>query len=194
VPQLHFFFEHLTVNAADDTPQKVQGVIHLDSRQQVGAFKDKDLALVRAIANQTSIAIENTMLLKRVEREATMIGQLGRFLPPPVVEKMVSLNGTAKLSVAFERACTHFSPCRHPPVFFIAGPQQGGDPEGWARNCRDGRLCGYSRGKRKKQAKFSRFFLVGYLLLTCILVFEIFSILLSHVPSHCFFFPFKFTK
>ncbi|MEM7678918.1 MAG: FHA domain-containing protein, partial [Myxococcota bacterium] len=68
---------------------KLLGIIHVDSRERVGAFTEKDLQLLKAIANQTAIAIENARLVRQIEEEARARGQLSRFLPPHVVEEMV---------------------------------------------------------------------------------------------------------
>ena len=72
---------------------KVLGIMHLDNREKVGAFVEKDLQLLKAIANQTAIAIENVRLLRQVEQEAQTRGQLQRFLPPHVVDEMVKGGG-----------------------------------------------------------------------------------------------------
>lgn len=72
---------------------KVVGVMHLDSRERVGAFTEKDLQLLKAIAVQTAIAIENARLVRQIEEEAKTRGQLSRFLPPHVVEAMVNGKG-----------------------------------------------------------------------------------------------------
>ncbi|MBX2810805.1 MAG: FHA domain-containing protein [Myxococcales bacterium] len=72
---------------------KVLGIMHLDSRERVGAFTEKDLQLLQAIATQTAIAIQNVRLLRQVEQEAQTRGQLSRFLPPHVVEEMVQGKG-----------------------------------------------------------------------------------------------------
>ncbi len=74
---------------------KVQGIMHLDSRERVGAFKEKDLKILKAIATQTAIAIENARLVRQIEEEARTRGQLQRFLPPHVVEEMVQGKGQA---------------------------------------------------------------------------------------------------
>ncbi|MGF1511338.1 MAG: adenylate/guanylate cyclase domain-containing protein [Myxococcota bacterium] len=73
--------------------EKVLGVMHLDTREKVGAFTEKDLQLLKAIANQTAIAIENARLVRQIEEEAKARGQLSRFLPPHVVEAMVQGKG-----------------------------------------------------------------------------------------------------
>jgi adenylate cyclase len=72
---------------------KVVGVMHLDSRERVGAFTEKDLQLLKAVAVQTAIAIENTRLVRQIEEEAKTRGQLSRFLSPHVVEAMVAGKG-----------------------------------------------------------------------------------------------------
>lgn len=73
--------------------EKVLGIMHLDTRERVGAFTEKDLQLLKAIANQTAIAIENARLVRQIEEEAKTRGQLSRFLPPHVVEEMVHGKG-----------------------------------------------------------------------------------------------------
>ena len=71
----------------------VLGVMHLDSRERVGIFKAKDLQILKAIANQTAVAIENVRLIEQVEREAQTRVQLSRFLPMHVVDEMVRGKG-----------------------------------------------------------------------------------------------------
>lgn len=73
---------------------KVLGLMHLDSRERVGAFTEKDLQILKAIATQTAIAIENARLLRQIELEAKTRGELSRFLPPHVVEEMVQGKGS----------------------------------------------------------------------------------------------------
>jgi adenylate cyclase len=72
---------------------KVLGLLHLDSRERVGAFTEKDLQVLKAIAGQTAIAIENARLVRQIEEEAKTRGQLNRFLPPHVVDEMVQGGG-----------------------------------------------------------------------------------------------------
>ena len=72
---------------------KVLGLMHLDSRERVGAFTEKDLQILKAIANQTATAIENARLVRQIEEETKTRGQLSRFLPPHVVEEMIQGRG-----------------------------------------------------------------------------------------------------
>eukprot|EP01137_Pigoraptor_chileana_P033454 Opistho-2@24328 len=78
------------------THDDVIGVLQLDSRERVGAFSEKDLHLVKAVANQAAVAIQNSMLLRRVEAEAKTREQLDRFLPPQVVERVLRGKGEIK--------------------------------------------------------------------------------------------------
>ncbi|KAI9331254.1 hypothetical protein DFJ73DRAFT_85730 [Zopfochytrium polystomum] len=68
---------------------KVHGILHLDSRDRINSsFSSKDLSLVKAVSNQTAMAIENMILVKEVEQKARITEQLSRFLAPHVVDKM----------------------------------------------------------------------------------------------------------
>ncbi|KAI9343067.1 hypothetical protein DFJ73DRAFT_524033 [Zopfochytrium polystomum] len=68
---------------------KVLGILHLDSRDRINAsFSPKDLSLVKAVSNQTAVALENMILLNEVEQKAILTEQLSRFLAPHVVDKM----------------------------------------------------------------------------------------------------------
>ena len=71
---------------------KVLGILHLDSKERVNAFAEKDVSLVRSIANQTAIMIENTMLMKEAQKEVRMTEQLSRFLPPILVKELMLNN------------------------------------------------------------------------------------------------------
>lgn len=69
---------------------QVHGILHLDSRSRINSFQNKDLGLVKAISNQTAMAIENNLLIKEVEDKAKVTEQLSRFLAPHLIEKMVN--------------------------------------------------------------------------------------------------------
>ncbi|KAJ3053774.1 hypothetical protein HK097_003412, partial [Rhizophlyctis rosea] len=67
----------------------VHGILHLDSHTRINSFSAKDLSLVKAVSNQTALAIENTILVKEVEMKARVEEQLSRFLPGHVVERLM---------------------------------------------------------------------------------------------------------
>jgi adenylate cyclase len=69
---------------------EVLGVIHLSSTSLAGAFEEKDLALLRAIAQPAALAVANARLRIKIEQEAATRAELSRFLSPALVEKAVS--------------------------------------------------------------------------------------------------------
>ncbi|KAL2916432.1 hypothetical protein HK105_203862 [Polyrhizophydium stewartii] len=69
---------------------KVHGILHLDSTDRITRFSNKDLSIVKAISNQTAIAIENSILMSEFEANARLNEQLSRFLAPQVVKKMAN--------------------------------------------------------------------------------------------------------
>ena len=69
---------------------KIVGILHLDSYSRIETFKEKDISLIRTLAHQAAVSIENSSLLEEIETELRIVDQLGRFLPPQVVNKVVS--------------------------------------------------------------------------------------------------------
>jgi adenylate cyclase len=69
---------------------EVLGVIHLSTSSAAGAYEEKDLALLRAIAQPAGLAVANARLLRKVEEDAHQRAELSRFLSPALVEKVVS--------------------------------------------------------------------------------------------------------
>ncbi len=70
--------------------KRVIGVIHLDSQLAVNAFTEKDLSVLQGIAQQASIAIENSRLVERIEAEARTRQKFEKMLSPNLVERLVS--------------------------------------------------------------------------------------------------------
>jgi adenylate cyclase len=68
----------------------VLGVIHLSSTSLAGAYGEKDLELLRAIAQPAALAVANARLRRKVEEEAATRAELSRFLSPALVEKAVN--------------------------------------------------------------------------------------------------------
>lgn len=68
---------------------EVVGVIHLSSSSAAGAYEERDLALLRAIAQPAALAVANARLARRIEEEAKTRAQLSRFLSPALLEKVV---------------------------------------------------------------------------------------------------------
>lgn len=69
---------------------EVYGAIYLSSSWATGAYGERDLALLRAIATPAALAVANARLVSRVERDARTRAQLSRFLSPALVERVVN--------------------------------------------------------------------------------------------------------
>lgn len=69
---------------------EVLGVIHLSSTSLAGAYVEKDLALLRAVAQPAALAVANARLRRKIEEEAATRAELSRFLSPALVEKAVN--------------------------------------------------------------------------------------------------------
>lgn len=68
----------------------VLGVIMLDSRLATHAFTERDLALFETVASQAAIAVQNTLLAKKLEREAITRERFRRLLSPAIAEQVLS--------------------------------------------------------------------------------------------------------
>lgn len=68
---------------------EVLGVIHLSSTSVAGAYEEKDLSLLRAIAQPAALAVANARLRRKIEEEAATRAELSRFLSPALVERAV---------------------------------------------------------------------------------------------------------
>lgn len=69
---------------------EVYGAIYLSSSLATGAYGERDLSLLRAIATPAALAVANARLVSRVERDARARAQLSRFLSPALVERVVN--------------------------------------------------------------------------------------------------------
>jgi adenylate cyclase len=69
--------------------QEVLGAIHLDTREQTGAFSVKDLQLLSTLGGQAATVIEQARLHGRLEKEAITRERLSRFLPRELIQEVV---------------------------------------------------------------------------------------------------------
>lgn len=75
---------------------ELRGVMFLDSRERIGAFRSKDLDVLSAIASQAVIALENTKLTRAIEETAAKRAFLERFLSPQLTREVE--NGRIELT------------------------------------------------------------------------------------------------
>jgi adenylate cyclase len=66
------------------------GVMVLDSQVAANAFTEKDLQLTQALANQASVAIQNSLYATKLEKEALTRERFQRLLSPAIAELVVS--------------------------------------------------------------------------------------------------------
>ena len=66
------------------------GVIHLDSKNALGAFAEKDLQILTVFARQAAINIKHSRIVKRMEEAIVARQNLGRLLSPQLVDEVVS--------------------------------------------------------------------------------------------------------
>lgn len=74
----------------------LRGVMFLDSRERIGAFRTKDLDVLSAIASQAVIALENMKLTRTIEESAAKRAFLERFLSPQLTKEVE--NGRIELT------------------------------------------------------------------------------------------------
>jgi len=67
---------------------EVRGVMFLDSRERIDAFRPKDLEVLGAIAAQATVALENAELARRIEDSARKSAFLERFLSPQLAARV----------------------------------------------------------------------------------------------------------
>ena len=63
---------------------EVLGVLYVDNLTRPHGFNDEDLEFLTAFANQAAIALDNSMLVRRLEEEAVLM----RFFPPTTLKKL----------------------------------------------------------------------------------------------------------
>lgn len=73
-----------------DRSLEVMGVVHLDSQQAVNAYTQHDLAMLQGIAQQASVAVENSRLAERMRQEALNREKLQKMLSPNLVERVLA--------------------------------------------------------------------------------------------------------
>ncbi len=69
--------------------EKIIGVMQVDSPVQVGAFGERDLDFLTALANYAAVAIERLRSERRVEQERRLRGRFERYHSPAVIEEMM---------------------------------------------------------------------------------------------------------
>jgi len=69
--------------------QNVLGVLYADSQRKTENVTEEDLSFVAAFAAQAAVAVENTLLSRKIEQEAVVRSRFERFFPPSALEAVI---------------------------------------------------------------------------------------------------------
>lgn len=69
--------------------ERIIGVMQVDSSVQVGAFAERDLDFLTAIANYAAVAVERLRYERRIEQEERLRSRFERYHSPAVIEEMM---------------------------------------------------------------------------------------------------------
>lgn len=69
--------------------ERIIGLMQVDSPVQVGAFSERDLDFLTAVANYAAVAVERLRNAHRVEHERRLRGRFERYHSPAVIEEMM---------------------------------------------------------------------------------------------------------
>jgi adenylate cyclase len=74
---------------------RMLGVLYVDNLSTPDRFTQEDLDFLGAFGGQVAVAIENSALWRRVEREAAMRSTLTRFFPPATIQRLTQAGGAS---------------------------------------------------------------------------------------------------
>lgn len=77
--------------------ERILGSIYIDTRKPGVSFAEDDLELFASLASQAALAIDNVQLHQRALESEKKRQNLGRFLSPAIVEKVVNADATLTL-------------------------------------------------------------------------------------------------
>jgi|GEM_PF-151186 len=77
--------------------ERIIGVIQVDSPVQAGAFTERDLDFLTALANYAAVAVERLRHAHQVEVERRLRNRFERYHSPSVIEEMLRQSETAEI-------------------------------------------------------------------------------------------------
>lgn len=90
----------------------VLGLIYLDNLGATHSFSGEDLEFLTAFAGMASVAIQNSQLMERVQREAVVLSNFQRYFAPDLARQIVDQEGEIQLGGAKRRVAILFSDIR----------------------------------------------------------------------------------
>lgn len=91
---------------------KVLGLIYVDSQTATEAFSDEDLEFLIAFSSIAAVAIENSQLLDRIQREAVVLSNFQRYFAPNIAEQIAGQEGAIQLGGTKRPVVVFFSDIR----------------------------------------------------------------------------------
>ncbi|UCD23287.1 MAG: FHA domain-containing protein, partial [Gemmatimonadota bacterium] len=102
---------------------KVLGLIYVDSQTATEAFNDEDLEFLIAFSGIAAVAIENSQLLDRIQREAVIVSNFQRYFAPNIAEQIAGQEGAVQLGGTKRPVVVFFSDIRgFTPMSETMGP------------------------------------------------------------------------
>ncbi|MDY7227559.1 adenylate/guanylate cyclase domain-containing protein [Hyalangium rubrum] len=102
-----------SIYAAMCAPLKVRdellGVLYVDNLRIPERFSQEDLEFLSSFANQVAIALENSMLYRRIEQEAVVRSNYQRFFPPSALKRLEQSSSGMVLGARETEVTTLFS-------------------------------------------------------------------------------------
>lgn len=102
---------------------KVLGLLYVDSQTATEAFNDEDLEFLIAFSGIAAVAIENSQLLDRIQREAVVVSNFQRYFAPNIAEQIAGQQGAVQLGGTKRPVVVFFSDIRgFTPMSETMGP------------------------------------------------------------------------
>ncbi len=90
----------------------VLGIIYVDNMTAVNSFGDEDLEFLIAFSGIAAVAIENSQLTERVQREAVVLSNFRRYFAPDLAEAIAGQEEAVKLGGQKRPVVVFFSDIR----------------------------------------------------------------------------------
>jgi adenylate cyclase len=91
---------------------RVLGSVYIDTTKSVATFSEEDLELFLSLASQSAMAIDNVRLHNQIIEEERRRQNLGRFLSPAIVEKIMNEGSELELGGRKQAVTTMFADIR----------------------------------------------------------------------------------
>jgi adenylate cyclase len=92
--------------------QRPLGILYVDNQTAMSAFTDEDLEFLAAFGGLAAVAIENSQLSERIQREAVVLSNFQRYFAPNVAKQIAEQEGEVKLGGGKRPVVIFFSDIR----------------------------------------------------------------------------------